>query len=445
MYFNLLAVLDFPQQNLEDIDFDINDDVEVDSKDKKGGATIFKMLSVNEAHDRNSSSQHKHEIWFNVKNFKHSTWDLFLPMKANAFGSGKSQRKERIQFFFNEILNPYLHNKQITDTWLDQNLDLLEDHITIFLEKIKQLHIVGYSELDFTGRLTDMTEVFVRINQGVKLTKLDLLFSTLVANWEEGRNAIKELQDELKYGGYAKLDLEFILRTCLYLSEGNVLFNLKSFKNSTVSVIQQNFKKNDGTMDFRTAILQMVVWLKDQGISESILSSKNVLIPLVYHLYKGGELTSLESQEEANKFIFVSLLNKIFGSHGDSLLSNLRRNAKNQYGELKNIHFNVNALVHDIAEQIKRILYQVTEDTIDQWLEKTSKKDVCNILYLSRDINNEYQNACVQILHPDKMLPAQLSIQFGATQVNNWAKQACNWALIPNELSKQSTISLVDH
>ena len=342
-------------------------------------------------------------------------------------------------------MNPYLHNKQITDTWLDQNLDLLEDHITIFLEKIKQLHIVGYSELDFTGRLTDMTEVFVRINQGVKLTKLDLLFSTLVANWEEGRNAIKELQDELKYGGYAKLDLEFILRTCLYLSEGNVLFNLKSFKNSTVSVIQQNFKKNDGTMDFRTAILQMVVWLKDQGISESILSSKNVLIPLVYHLYKGGELTSLESQEEANKFIFVSLLNKIFGSHGDSLLSNLRRNAKNQYGELKNIHFNVNALVHDIAEQIKRILYQVTEDTIDQWLEKTSKKDVCNILYLSRDINNEYQNACVQILHPDKMLPAQLSIQFGATQVNNWAKQACNWALIPNELSKQSTISLVDH
>lgn len=443
LYFNLLAFLELREENLDEIH-----DEEVGEEANDSKIKIFRMFTSAEALSRNNSAENRFrkEIWFKVSHFKETNWNVFLPLAEDAFGAGELERENSIRAELLATISAYRTQKQISDVWLNENFTAFKSHITQFVKKVKTVESIGYFEIAFSGRLIDITEVFVRINQGVQLSKLDLLFSSLVANWEEGKTHINELIRNLKDQGYGNLDLEFILRTCLYLSGGNVLFNLKSFKNSTINVIQQNFKiEGEDLMDFETAILAVVQFLKDCSINSSILTSKNVLIPLIYHVYKGGDLNSIQSRKEALNYIFVSYLQRVFGSHGDSLLSNLRRVATSPDGQLVNHEFNYRALVDEIQEDNKRILYQgITEETIDSWLdERSTQKDVAHLLHLTRNWDNFNEDLSVQILHPRATLSAELSaILGGTTATNNVCKKVWNWALIPNNPSKNGTYTL---
>jgi uncharacterized protein with ParB-like and HNH nuclease domain len=450
LYFNLLAFLKLRDENLEEI---LNEEHDEEEK-KELTNPIFKMFTESESRARNNSAENKfrNEIWFQVKHFKESIWDVFLPNAEDTFGLGELERENNIKTKLLDIIAGYRTPKQITDEWLfnisnnSTNYNSFKGHIATFVLRIKKMESISYFELKHSNKLIDITEAFVRINQGIPLSKLDLLFSTLIANWEEGKLFINGLIKNLKDLGFKNLDLEFILRTCLYLSGGNVLFNLRSFKNATITTIQQNFKIDGAEiMDYETAILEVVQFLKDCSITSGILTSKNVLIPLIYHVYKGGDLTSIQSRKEAINYIFVSYLQRVFGSHGDSLLSNLRRVATLPDGQLVNQEFNYLALVGEIQEDNKRKLYfDIDEETIENWLdERNTQKDVAHLLHLTRNWDNFNENLSVQILHPKQTLSSELvDILGGVSSANKICAKAWNWALIPTESPKNSTFTL---
>lgn len=443
LYFNLLAFLELRDENLDEIH-----DEDVGEETNESKIKIFRMFTSADAQSRNNSAENRFrkEIWFKVSHFKETNWNVFLPLAEDAFGAGELERENSIRAELIATINAYRTQKQISDAWLIENFTAFKSHITQFVKRIKTVESIGYFEITFSGRLIDITEVFVRINKGVQLSKLDLLFSSLVANWEEGKTHINDLVKNLKDQSYGNLDLEFILRTCLYLSGGNVLFNLKSFKNSTINRIQQNFKiEGDDLMDFETAILTVVQFLNDFSIKSTILTSKNVLIPLIYHVYKGGDLNSIQSRKEAINFIFVSYLQRVFGSHGDSLLSNLRRSATAPDGQLVNHEFNYRALVDEIQEENKRILYQdINEATFENWLdERNTQKDVAHVLQLTRNWDNFQHNMSPQVLHPKSTLSAELVNALGGTNAaNRFCSKVSNWALVPNEPSKNGAYTL---
>lgn len=165
----------------------------------------------------------------------------------------------------------------------------------------------------------DVLNIFVRINSsGTYLSKTDLLFSTIVSGWTDGREKIEKLIKELNNkGGRFDFSKDFIMRTCLVLTGANVNLKIESFKRDTVATIRNEFD------NIKTALIKTVKMLVDLGFCHDNISSYNALIPVAYYMYKGG-MDSDDSLNGLRKYLVVSFLKNIYGVASNSALSNTR-------------------------------------------------------------------------------------------------------------------------
>ena len=165
----------------------------------------------------------------------------------------------------------------------------------------------------------DVLNIFVRINSsGTYLSKTDLLFSTIVSGWNDGREKIENLIKELNNkGGRFNFNKDFIMRTCLVLTGAAVNLKIDSFKKDTVDGIRNEFD------NIKTALIKTVKMLVDLGFCHDNISSYNALIPVAYYMYKGGT-DSEESLNGLRKYLVVSFLKNIYGVASNSALTNTR-------------------------------------------------------------------------------------------------------------------------
>ncbi len=280
----------------------------------------------------------------------------------------------------------------------DSEFRILLKHILKFKKRLHEEKIISYYSINSKTKLDEVAEIFIRINSGgTKLSKSDLLFSTVISNWEAGRDKIHQLIKDVKQLGY-EIDTDFLMRTCLYLTESEILFKVENFKQEVVDKIINQFEKEGDVLDIRRAVLAAFNFLKeDLGIAEKTLKSKNVLIPLIYHIYKGGNIDSEESIKEIQKYIYISLLKKVFGTHGDTLLAKLREGVV----KTPNANFNFKELVNSIKEKEKRKSYEITLEDIEDFL-KIEKGDegwlVLSLIY--PPLNHEMTSYDQDHLHP---------------------------------------------
>lgn len=221
------------------------------------------------------------------------------------------------------------------------NSNVAIDNLTLLWQRITQDKVINYFEV-INNNLDDILDIFIRVNSGgAVLSKSDLLFSTIVANWEEGREEIEELLKSLNSKGEGfSFDNDFIMRTCLVLMDSPVLFNVKNFKAETVLKIKKNWE------EIKISLLNVSDFLVEFGFSKENLISRNAIIPIVYHVYKGGEFTGVE-KIEFRKYLITSLLKQIFGGKGDQVLESIRsfmREKKESEFNLKNQKFTFNNL-----------------------------------------------------------------------------------------------------
>jgi hypothetical protein len=167
--------------------------------------------------------------------------------------------------------------------------------------------------------IDDVLSIFVRINSGGKvLSKTDLLFSTIVANWQAGRQEIENFLDEInaKGTGFA-FNNDFFMRACLCLTDLPVLFKVGTFNPENLTAIQNAFNQITNSIS-RTVDLLVIL-----GFSGETLRSQNAVIPIAYYFLKGGELIG-NVRTEIRQYLYRTLLKNMFGSHGDNLLANIR-------------------------------------------------------------------------------------------------------------------------
>lgn len=165
----------------------------------------------------------------------------------------------------------------------------------------------------------DVLNIFVRINSsGTYLTKTDLLFSTVVSGWSDGREKIESLINELNNkGGRFNFTKDFIMRTCLVLTGAPVNLKIESFKKDTIEAIRNEFD------NIKIALIKTVKMLVDLGFCQDNISSYNAIIPFAYYMYKGG-MDSDESLNGLRKYLVVSFLKNIYGVASNSALANTR-------------------------------------------------------------------------------------------------------------------------
>lgn len=183
--------------------------------------------------------------------------------------------------------------------------------------KLIQSEIISYYEVNAES-LDEIVDIFVRVNSaGMQLSRTDLMFSTIVASWEEGRESIDDLIERLnKKGTGFSFDTDFVMRSCLVLLDLPVLFKVASFRTENVTRIRENW---DGIAG---ALAKAVDVIASFGFSGETLTAKTVIIPLAYHIYHGGNVDA--STEAMRQFVLRALLKKVFSSKTDQALTLIR-------------------------------------------------------------------------------------------------------------------------
>lgn len=250
--------------------------------------------------------------------------------------------------------------------------------INRLLNKFNDDQLVSYFKI-VNKDLDDILDIFVRVNSGgTILSKSDLLFSTLVAHWEDGRDQIEKLISDMNgEDGLFNFNTDFLMRTCLFLVDAPMNFKVHTFNSTNINKIKGNWDQ------IRKALIDAAAMLREFGFNKKRLSSNYAATPLAYYLYKGGKIDST-TKPELRKLIVHSLLKQIYSGQADTALSGLRDGLriKSDDGDsyiLKTINFDFSEYKNTRMSGGKKLTIDTTD--IENFLEY--KKGAFSFLLLS--------------------------------------------------------------
>lgn len=196
--------------------------------------------------------------------------------------------------------------------------DIFLSNLTTLWNKITKDKLISYFEV-LEEDLDKIVKIFIRVNMGgTILSKTDLLFSTIVANWQEGREEIETLLESINQKGEGfYFNNDFIMRSCLVLTDSPVLFKVKTFKKANILKIKDDWD------NIKNSIQKAVDLLVELGYNGYNLTSQMAVTIIAYFIYKGGPLTK-ENKEAIRKYLVLSMLNRIYGGRPDQVITKIR-------------------------------------------------------------------------------------------------------------------------
>ena len=299
-------------------------------------------------------------------------------------------------------------------------LNILYNHICVSDNILKLDYIPKEKSLD------DVLNIFVRTNSGgTILNKTDLLFSTLVAEWPNSRKNIEDLLDTINNKGGQSyrfgFNKDFIIRTLMYLLDEPITLKIKDLKNS-IQRIKENWEQISNSIE------SVIELLRYCGYSNDNITAYNAVMPIIYYLYKGGNLEKTAEnnpKEEFKKYLIISQMKGLFGVASNSTLTSIRTALTDDDHNLKNRSFNLSDL--DSVSIVGDRNYNLDEDTIEGWFEETKGSRtfmVLSLLYPCADISNH-------IYHQDHMHPESKLKKIEAFKF--YRNKLANLQLLPGE------------
>lgn len=255
--------------------------------------------------------------------------------------SGRNEVKKKAKALVRQIENDDFVNLTA------EQYDDIESTIELLWERLVTEELITYFEIKEES-LDDILDIFVRVNSaGTPLSKSDLVFSTIVANWEEGREKIENLLETLNSKGeHFKFDKDFVITLCLALMDLPQKFQVKIFTRDNVK------KVSDSWDEIVTSMCDSVDLLVDFGFCHDNFTAYYIIIPVTYYLFKSKKrLADLQEADKdtIRKFLITGMVKKIFSSSVESGLSNILSKLKqvNLNGEIElciNDHFDFDSL-----------------------------------------------------------------------------------------------------
>lgn len=223
----------------------------------------------------------------------------------------------------------------LPDSSTKQQERTLRNNLDRLFRAVHKDEVVAYypeKEQDYDRVL----DIFVRANaEGTKLTKSDLLLSMVTSNWS-GMNAREEIYrfvdrlngDLTRRNTFTK---DFVLKSCLVLTDLPVTYKVENFSSKNLERIRAAWP------EIKRAIESGVDFINSRGIDGTNLTSANALIPIFYFLFKCPDVrlrgTSHGDHQSASlvrKWLCASLLNNVFSSSTDTLLTSLRETLRTE-------------------------------------------------------------------------------------------------------------------
>jgi len=352
-----------------------------------------KYLYINLLKETDITEDHKYEFKFIA--------DEELKLEEN---------KSKLLFKVGEILqyeeSPKLIDAlKIEDNYTKEQLEEAQETLNQLFRKMNEdATIIHWDKIDTDKSLDEVLNIFVRTNSGgTILSKTDLLFSTVVANWTDAKSKIEELIDTVNNKGGQdtryKFSKDFIMRTLMYLLDEPVTLKIKDIKS--------NIKKMEENWDsLKKAIIDVRSILKYSGYNSENLIAYNAVMPIIYYLYKGGKLDikgDINPKEELKKYLVVSHMKRLYGVASNSTLTSVRTALVDEVGKLKNKYFKLSDLkdVKIVGERN----FEVNEEIVESWFEENLSDYTFMILTLLYPCANiETVNYEQDHMHPKSKL-----------------------------------------
>lgn len=352
----------------------------------------FRFLTDEEA--RRLDENH---LWFSVRNVL--LW-------------GKDPK---IDDYYDSLLERNDFSDEIKEV-LKRKRELIKKTLRILHQRLVIEELISYYKVDEQD-LDKILDIFVRVNSGgTVLSKSDLLFSTIVANWERARDEIETLLETInKKGEGFYFNNDFIMRTCLVLTDSPVLFKVRSFKKESINRLMKEWGS------IKTSIECTVDLLVEYGFSGENLTSQNAVIPIAYHLMKGGFVDNT-SKNNIRKYLINSLLKQTFGGQGDQVLSSIRGALRREEGGvwmLRQRGFDFQNLVDSVELPSNKTL-KITEEDVEDVLEY--RKGAYSFMVLSLLYPNLKLGQVK--FHQDHIHPASL---FTDTKLREYGINEAKW------------------
>jgi uncharacterized protein with ParB-like and HNH nuclease domain len=247
---------------------------------------------------------------------------------------------ERYWFRVGRILD--FDERQKFDAFLDEQDDIFSEQglsrsdRKLFERNLTRLYnaihvdevIAYYTEID--QDYDRVLDIFVRANEGgTKLSKSDLLLSMVTSSWDgvNARDEIFNFVDRLntKLTRRNNFDKDFIMKSCLVLTDLPVAYKVQNFNNANLTTIRNKWSA------IKKAVERGVDLINSFGIDRDNLTSNNALIPVIYYLYKNPESTmrgstpfEVRNAEQVRRWLIMALLNGVFGGTSDNMLRDIR-------------------------------------------------------------------------------------------------------------------------
>lgn len=318
----------------------------------------------------------------------------------------KEEEKEEYETKFwrpiNEIINPnldiekYIEQLNISETNKIKAYENINNVCEIFNDPNRvPYYLIKTVDIDM------VLELFVRVNSGGQvLQKSDLLFSTIISSWVGGREKIDDLIDYInrkEKGGIYKFNIDYIMRTCLYLLDRPLDMKVDNFKkDNAIGEIQEKWDK------IEEALKLTVNLLEERKFNDNNITSYNAIMPIIYYIYKGGNYKDNEVKNELYKFFIIAQLKQVFGGASNTILKDVRdilTDEKNH--ELKCKKFTLEQF--NGFESVKKN-FHIDEEEIESWFKLTKGQYTYLVLSLLKGGMDNGEEFHQDHLHPNGIL-----------------------------------------
>lgn len=369
---------------------------------------------------------------------KHLYFDLYSTKETDlfAFMADDSVGKDRKSHFWYRLENIYsaagwdnfsvcLNNlkKNIGKNWTRKSATVKALLKRLF-KMLYDEEVFSYYEIDYSlGDLETVCDIFTRVNTGgTILKKADLLFSNLMLVWsEEGKNEIKEAMGWLR-SGISDLSQDFIMRSCLYLSDLPVKYNLKSFNRTNINKIINNWPS------IKDAVWRLVECLGSIGFVDGVKGlSENALIPILYYIKLKGRNLSSKELNQIKRYYISSQIFGTFGGNSDSVLSNMRDEINRQYKKNKTFDYEeLKSRKSYVAKFFNKNSVDI-EDIVENTIYGTARAYyVLRLMYPMEEIGRKDKKYHVDHIHPRALFNQKTLAELGVEdRLEDW-KEMCN-------------------
>ncbi|HQI44678.1 MAG TPA: DUF262 domain-containing protein [Bacteroidales bacterium] len=359
---------------------------------------LFEFLGIEDASFLNDKN-----LWFEVGNIL--TWksidkaeDYVKEIEQKVNGTNKKTLISKFEARKDRIINS-----------LQALYEMVNDNRIYFFDVNSQ-------------NLDEVVDIFTRVNSGgMTLKKSDLLFSILIAQWNEGRDEIKDLVESLRDSNI-NISQDFVMRACLVLSDLPVKYKLESFKQKNIVLIKKNWN------DIKNSLLKLADLLPEIGYKDLPNLSDNALIPIAYYIMKGGKFDTIKAKKALQLYYVVSQVNGIYGGQSDQILEKIRAEIKKQLSKDKNLNFQeLSEIKLPGGKSLKLTIQDLNEIVEDISYGSPHAYFILSLIYPTVDFKiRKYE---VDHIHPRSKFNRSNLISIGITDeetIEYWKNEKCN-------------------